>query len=492
MKDQVFISYRRNGGETLAQLIHDRLVDRAFHVFYDIESLKSGTFDTKLYEKIEECDDFILILSPMALDRCVNEDDWVRCEIKHALKHNKNIIPIFMRGFAFQNSLPDDIQPITKMNGVEFETMEYLNARIDKLVSMLSSTPDSHKIEKDASTEKRHRSEEIESLFKRATMFLEEKKWVEAHNYCERILDIEPENGEAYYLKFRAIHKILSDSDWQECYISPNDPLYHKILEFGDADLVEHVQSCYKTIASPFIMSGDTLIQFIYTGYDSEIIIPNTVKVIGKDVFKKNLHLTSVVIPDSVTRIEEHAFYECYNLKQVSFGNGLKYIGKSAFCECSSLTSISLPQSTMIIDDCAFWLCSNLENVTIENKNVRFINRPFDYCDKLQVINKGGITEKPQKFLEQKSGCYVATCVYGSYDCPQVWTLRRFRDDTLGATWYGRAFIRAYYAISPTLVKWFGKTSGFKRMWQGTLDKMVAGLNRNGVADTPYQDKNWR
>ena len=89
-------------------------------------------------------------------------------------------------------------------------------------------------------------------------------------------------------------------------------------------------------------------------------------------------------------------------------------------------------------------------------------------------------------------GCYVATCVYGSYDCPQVWTLRRFRDDTLGATWYGRAFIRTYYAISPTLVKWFGKTTWFKRMWHGALDKMVSNLNNKGVADTPYQDKNWR
>ena len=43
-----------------------------------------------------------------------------------------------------------------------------------------------------------------------------------------------------------------------------------------------------------------------------------------------------------------------------------------------------------------------------------------------------------------KAGCYVATAVYGSYDCPQVWTLRRFRDHTLAASWYGRAFIRAY------------------------------------------------
>lgn len=91
----------------------------------------------------------------------------------------------------------------------------------------------------------------------------------------------------------------------------------------------------------------------------------------------------------------------------------------------------------------------------------------------------------------QKSGCYIATCVYGSYDCPQVWTLRRFRDDTLGATWYGRLFIRTYYAISPTLVKWFGNTNWFKKMWKGKLDRMVAKLQSNGVEDTPYNDKQW-
>ena len=91
----------------------------------------------------------------------------------------------------------------------------------------------------------------------------------------------------------------------------------------------------------------------------------------------------------------------------------------------------------------------------------------------------------------QKPGCYVATCVYGSYDCPQVWTLRRYRDDTLGSTWYGRLFIRTYYAISPTLVKWFGNTNWFKKMWKGKLDRMVAKLQSNGVEDTPYEDKNW-
>ncbi len=88
-------------------------------------------------------------------------------------------------------------------------------------------------------------------------------------------------------------------------------------------------------------------------------------------------------------------------------------------------------------------------------------------------------------------GCYVATCVYGSYDCPQVWTLRRYRDDTLGSTWYGRAFIKLYYAISPTLVKWFGKTKWFKKMWKGKLDRMVKKLQDEGVESTPYDDKEW-
>ena len=87
--------------------------------------------------------------------------------------------------------------------------------------------------------------------------------------------------------------------------------------------------------------------------------------------------------------------------------------------------------------------------------------------------------------------CYVATAVYGSYDCPEVWTLRRFRDDTLAETWYGRAFVKTYYAISPTLVKWFGHTEWFKKMWRGTLDRMVNKLQTKGFESTPYEDKEW-
>ena len=52
-------------------------------------------------------------------------------------------------------------------------------------------------------------------------------------------------------------------------------------------------------------------------------------------------------------------------------------------------------------------------------------------------------------------------------------------------------FIHLYYAVSPKLVKWFGKTYWFKSIWKKHLDKMVQKLQSNGVDSTPYQDKKW-
>lgn len=104
---------------------------------------------------------------------------------------------------------------------------------------------------------------------------------------------------------------------------------------------------------------------------------------------------------------------------------------------------------------------------------------------------KDDIDGKDITRIEGGTGCYVATAVYGSYDCPEVWTLRRYRDFTLAETWYGRAFIHTYYAISPTLVKWFGNTNWFKKLWKGKLDRMVSRLNSNGVENTPYDDRIW-
>lgn len=123
---------------------------------------------------------------------------------------------------------------------------------------------------------------------------------------------------------------------------------------------------------------------------------------------------------------------------------------------------------------------------------MHYYNGDNEIISMLKELSKRKFNKDCKRNAKQSNGCYVATCVYGSYDCPEVWTLRRFRDDTLGATWYGRLFIKTYYAISPTLVKWFGKTKWFKDMWKPTLDNMVRKLQAKGVENTPYKDKIWR
>ncbi|MCL2018497.1 MAG: leucine-rich repeat domain-containing protein [Oscillospiraceae bacterium] len=138
----IFISYRRDGGESMAVLLHDRLTAKGFKVFVDVESLNSGNFNTQLLNVIENCKDVVLILSENCLDRCVNEGDWVRAEIAYALKHKKNVVPYMLRGFKFPDTLPEDISEISMQNGVNASSNEYFDAAVDRLVSnFLISVP---------------------------------------------------------------------------------------------------------------------------------------------------------------------------------------------------------------------------------------------------------------------------------------------------------------------------------------------------------------
>lgn len=115
-----------------------------------------------------------------------------------------------------------------------------------------------------------------------------------------------------------------------------------------------------------------------------------------------------------------------------------------------------------------------------------------DYARKVKELDPDFEMPSESETSSSGGGCYVATAVYGSYDCPQVWVLRRYRDYELAETGRGRLFIHVYYTISPILVKLFGQTDWFKKLWKGKLDHMVLKLREKGYDDTPYEDRNWR
>lgn len=138
MKYDIFISYRREGGYDTAKHLNDLLVRDGYRVSFDIDTLRNGDFDVQLIRRIEQCKDFILIVDKHCFDRTLDpqfdpKKDWLRCELSHALKHNKNIIPVFLSGVTdFPDGLPTDIVNVTKKNGPEYNHY-YFDAFYERL-----------------------------------------------------------------------------------------------------------------------------------------------------------------------------------------------------------------------------------------------------------------------------------------------------------------------------------------------------------------------
>jgi uncharacterized protein YjdB len=116
-----------------------------------------------------------------------------------------------------------------------------------------------------------------------------------------------------------------------------------------------------------------------YEGSGGVVVIPSTiegvpVEHIGEDAFCKYdeewdtipNNITSIVIPNTVTSIEDYAFYDCTSLKSITISNSVTSIGEGAFCECSSLTSAAIPNSVTSIGNYAFVHCESLASVTFQ------------------------------------------------------------------------------------------------------------------------------
>lgn len=132
MAPKIFISYRRDDSAGHAGRVHDRL-QRAFGrdlLFMDVDSVPLGTnFVEVLAEEINKCDALLAIIGPGWLDardeknqrRLENPDDFVRVEIKTALKRGVRVIPVLLEGTHVPKAdqLPDDLKGLALRNGLD-------------------------------------------------------------------------------------------------------------------------------------------------------------------------------------------------------------------------------------------------------------------------------------------------------------------------------------------------------------------------------------
>lgn len=131
-KYDIFISYRRSSYET-ANLIATRLKSAGYSVFFDMESLRSGKFNEQLFEVIDNCKDFVVVLPPNALDRCVNEDDWVRLEVCRAMSQKKNIVPVMLNGFVWPSPMPEGMEELSDYQSLTASSTEYFDMAMERL-----------------------------------------------------------------------------------------------------------------------------------------------------------------------------------------------------------------------------------------------------------------------------------------------------------------------------------------------------------------------
>jgi DNA polymerase III delta prime subunit len=141
-RPQVFISYRREHGSDTARAIQGELEMAGIETFLDVDDLGSNPFDETILRQIEAAPHFLIILSPGCLDRVQNPADWLRREVAHAIKTQRNIIPVRKEGFQVpkQESLPADIAALARYHCVEY-SHHYYSTMIERIRERIEEKP---------------------------------------------------------------------------------------------------------------------------------------------------------------------------------------------------------------------------------------------------------------------------------------------------------------------------------------------------------------
>lgn len=157
-----------------------------------------------------------------------------------------------------------------------------------------------------------------------------------------------------------------------------NIELESKLLELPE----DSFTNCYKlnSIIIPTTITKINDKAFSSCYQLSNITIPSSVVSMGNKVFSCCLSLNNIVIPSSVTSIGEGLFNRCYKLKNVRLPNTLTKITTEMFMNCTSLEEIYLPSSIVTIKDRAFKNCFKLKLVYFTSKLQKVSLNAFEGC----------------------------------------------------------------------------------------------------------------
>ena len=241
----VFICYKEtdeNGNRTqdsvIANDIYHQLTQEGFKVFYaaiTLEDKVGQEYEPYIFAALNSAKVMLVVGSKPEYFTAV----WVKNEWSRFLKliktdRSKLLIPCYRNMDAYE--LPEEF---AHLQAQDMSKIGFINDLVRGIRKVVADTDSQEKTVRESVAVNSGNANE-ESLLKRAFMFLEDGDWSAADEYCEKVLDIDPENARAYLGKLMAEFRARRMEDLQNCE-QPFDGSgnYNKILRFAEPKLIE-------------------------------------------------------------------------------------------------------------------------------------------------------------------------------------------------------------------------------------------------------------
>ena len=236
----VFLCYKEadnNGRRTmdsvLANDLYHQLVQEGFKVFFARITLedKLGTaYEPYIFAALNSAKVMVVLGTKPEYFNAV----WVKNEWSRYLKlikagAKKTLIPAYRDMDPYD--LPEEFSHLMAQDMSKLGFMQDLIRGIKKIIT----TDESKNVAKETVADK---NTNVAPLLRRAFMFLEDEDYESADEYCERVLDQEPENARAYLGKLMAELEVSKQEDLNDCDEPFDDSVnYQKAIRFGDKAL---------------------------------------------------------------------------------------------------------------------------------------------------------------------------------------------------------------------------------------------------------------
>jgi tetratricopeptide (TPR) repeat protein len=259
----VFVSYRRATGSVWALAISQHLTHHGYDVFFDFAGLASGAFEQVIIENVRARAHFLVLLTPSALQRVREPEDWLRREVETAIESRRNIVPIMLEGFDFatpsiSRNLTGTLAPLKAYNGLSVP-IEYFDPAMERLRTTFLNVPVDTVLHPASAVAKAAASTAQRSAAESASPVtpddLTAERWIERAvdtrdpaaklDYINRAIDLNPSHAWAHVIRAEALarqgelHSARSSMD-DAIRLDPAVPEFYNNrgalrIEIGDA-----------------------------------------------------------------------------------------------------------------------------------------------------------------------------------------------------------------------------------------------------------------